>query len=810
MTNNKSIFTEVIARKIPQIIGMYIASLWLAMEISDWMSGRFDLSEQLSTYVFVGVLSFLPTVILLAWGHGKPGKDQWTSTEKVCIPINILLSGFVLMYLFNSSTVNMSIHETNITINNSQEIKSTKPLAIMGEMPVEDVQKGPVISNELANQTNHQDVVSYFWENKTDDESLNWLSYGASWLFSQDLERTPDISAITPYDSKTLLDELINKGFPKALNIPLALAIQVANKQSKEWIVMGSFDFDEVEKESLKFEAKLYNVKTGIVEKSYSFFNQNELTSLDEISNAIGDFLLKAKNETNIIPDYAIADHTSSNIEAIQALIKAKNMIAFNNDYTEGLKFIEQAIELDESFAEAMLLASKYYKAQGDFKNATKYSKQALNLDYKIYKESVFELKANLFDMLGQQNKAILVLESWTVVFPSSTLAHATLANKYLFGDNSLDKAEKQFEKLLSIDSSNQKTLINLGQIYRVQGDKQKTLSVLKQYLASNPEKVAAYMELANAYKQFGMFDDAIEMYQQASILGSQNYAAEIGIASTIATQGDYTKGLLLLSDLLLEDNSDNQNLMVHNEKLLIFMQTGQIYKAFEELELMKQPAKKFLPPLSYIFQMDGTSVQLLILQGHYQEALEYTQLIRENTKPPLNNIPIVFNIMTYMSMEDKAKFQNELATFEEFLVSFPLPQYKPFITAWNARSTYWNGDIEMALQQLDLAIEESKQSIVSLQSSAFVEQFIFGKAEIMFELGDNNGAKNELDFLLTRNPLFADAHYLNAKIYHQTGETNQRDESLKQAHQVWKYADKEYIPYKNLLEFESENDLLN
>jgi tetratricopeptide (TPR) repeat protein len=810
MTHKKSIFSEVIARKIPQIIGMYIASLWLVMEISDWMSGRFDLSEQLSTYVFVGVLSLLPTVILLAWGHGKPGKDQWTSIEKVCIPINILLSGFALMYLFNPSTVNMSIHETKITINNGQEIETQKPLAIMEKMSAVDVKTGSAVSEETTNQANHQDVVSYFWDNNTDDESLDWLSYGASWLFSQDLERTPDISAITPYDSKLLLNELINKGFPKALNIPMALAIQVANKQSKEWIVMGSFAYDDIEKELLRFEAKLYNVKTGVVENTYSFVNQNKLTSLDEISNAIGDFLLKAKNESNIIPDYAIADHTSSNIEAIKALIKAKNMIAFENDYTEGLKLIEQAIELDGSFAEAMLLASKYYRAQGDFKNATKYSKQALNLDYKIYKESVYELKANLFAMTGEQNKALLVLENWAEMFPTSPLAHATLANKYLFGDNSLDKAEKQFEKLLSIDSSNQNTLINLGQIYRVQGDKQKTLSILKQYLASNPEKVAAYMELANAYKQFGMFDDAIEMYQQASILGSQNYAAEIGIASTIATQGDYIGGLSLLSELLLEENTDNQNLMVHNEKLLIFMQTGQISKAFEELELMKQPAKKILPPLRYILAMDGTSVQLLILQGQYEEALEYTQLIRENTKPPLNNIPIVFNIMTYLSMEDKENFKTELLAFEEFLETYPIPHYKQFISAWNATSTYWNGDIENALQQLDLAIEESKQSIISLQSSSFVEQFIFRKAELMFELGDNKGTQRELDFLLTRNPLYANAHYLNAKIHHQTGETEQRDESLKQAHHVWKYADKEYVDYKNLLEFETEIGELN
>jgi len=804
MTDNKSIFAEVISRKIPQIIGMYIASLWLAMEISDWMSGRFNLSEQLSTYVFVGFFSFLPTVVLLAWGHGKPGKDQWSLTEKVWIPINLVLSVFALTYIFNPTADTMSIHDTKIVTKNNKSNKSLetkKSLALIGKMPVVDVKPMSKRISEESNQTYHQNVVSYFWENKTKDNSLDWLSYGASWLFSQDLKRTPDISVITPYDSRSMLNELINKGFPKALKIPLALAIQVANKQSKEWVVLGSFDYDEVEKDSIKFEVKLYNVRTGIVEKNYSFVNQNKLTSLDEISNVIGDFLLKTKNESNIIPDYAIADHTSNNIEAIKALIRAKNIIAFENNYSKALELIEQAIELDGSFAEAMLLASKYYKAKGDFKNATKYSKQALNLDYKIYKESVYELKANLFDMTGQRNKALLVLENWAEMFPTSPIAHATLANKYLFGDNTLDKAEEQFEKLLNLDGGNQNTLISLGQIYRVQGEKEKTLDVLKQYLASNPEKVDAYMELANAYKQFGMFNEAIKMYEQASILGSENYAAEIGIASTYATQGDYTKGISLLNELMFEDNTDNQNLMVQNEKVLIYMQTGQISKAFEALDLMKTPAKKILSPLSYIFSMDGTSVQLLILQGKYQEALAYTESIRKNTKPPFNDIVMVFNITTYLAMEDEENFKKELIAFENFLKSFPIPMYKSFVTAWNAKLTYWNGDIEKSLQQLDLAIEESKQSIVSLQINNAVDEFIYAKAEIMFELGDYDGVKQELDSLLIKNPLFANAHYLYAKLYRSLNDEKNAEISIQKAMSIWKDADENFTGLKKINE---------
>ncbi len=793
MTQKQSLFEGLFARRVPQLLGVYIAALWLSVEIADWMSERFGIFEQFSSYVFIGMLTFIPSIVLLSWGHGRPGKDKWSKYELAWLPLNLVLSVYAVNYYINS---------TNTDIPNTTIQPNATPLV---SAPI----KPKVLSNNLSKSFNkpeldadsYNSVLSFFWENKTNNTELDWLSYASSWLFTQDLKRTPDISAITPYDSKSLMDEIINRGFATALNVPLALAIQVANKQSKEWIVMGSFAYDEVEKESVKFEAKLYNVKTGSIEKTYSHVDQSQLTSLDEISNAMGDFLLESINVTNIIPDYAIADHTSNNLDAIKTLIEAKNKIAFENDYVNGLILIEKAIELDPDFAEAMLLASKYHRAKGDFESATKYSKQALNFDYKIYKESVYELKANLFDMSGQRNKALLVLENWAEMFPTSPIAQATLANKYLFGDNTLDKAELQFEKLLSIDSSNQNTLISLGQIYRVQGEKEKTLDVLKQYLDSNPDNVKAYMELANAYKQFGMFSEAIEMFEKASILGSDNYAAEIGMASTTAIQGDHVNAIEQLTNLLSDDNTINQTLMINNEKVIIFMQTGQISKAFEALELMKEPAKKILSPLSYIFSMDGTSVQLLILQGKYQEALEYVEIIRENTKPPFNNMATQLSIMTYMSMGDKENFKSELVAFEQFLESFPVPSAKPFISAWNAQATYWNGDVEKSLLQLDAAIEESKQSITGLRNKNIIDEFIYNKAAVMFELGNDDGALEELNQLLNRNPAFAKAHYLSAQIYQSQNDTDNANISIQKAKVIWKDADENFVDLKKLEE---------
>ncbi|MCF6319602.1 MAG: tetratricopeptide repeat protein [Proteobacteria bacterium] len=779
MSKDTSIFEEIIARRIPHIIGMYIAGVWLSIEIADWMSDRFNMPNQLSIYVFVGMSTFIPSVVMLAWGHGRPGKDRWSKLELAWLPTNILLSVLAISYFI------VSLEGETLP----QNMQLVQPM--VSQLPIENIGKVEIKNN------NHHKVISFFWENKTGNQSYDWLSYGAAWLFAQDVKRTPNISASTPYESRNLIRELQKKGFERSLNIPLSLAIQMGNKFSKKWMVLGSFS---IENNTLMFLAKLYNVETGLVVKELFASHENLLKSLDSISNDIGKFLLDSENineDSNIIPDLAIQDHTSKNIEAIKYLISAKNHVAFENDYKAAIDDLLKALEIDNSFAEANVLATSYYQAQGDFENAIKQSKKALSLDYKIYQESVFAIKASLFGMSGDQNKAQLVLENWIKVFPTSPLAHATLARKYLFSNDQLEKAEMVFEKLLSLDSDNHDTLLNLGQIYRVQGEKQKSIEVLEKHLSANPDNIKAYIVLANAYKQFSMFDKAIAMFEQASIIGSDNYEAEIGIAQTIAIQGDYKRALKIIDKYLEPQNTDSEKLYLLNAKVSIYMTTGQITKAFELLEQMQESAKKILPPLSYLFSMDGAKVQLYMLQGNYQQALDYANILREKAKLPFKEISTVFFLLIYMDIDEEEKFEAELRALEQFLTTFPVPGFESMIPAWNAKVAYWQGNRNKSIELLDKAIVASKQSIQGLQTFDMVDELIYSKALIYHELKKDKRAQIELDYILNRNPIYAKAHVLKAKIFKRQGNLAASNEAKQKAMKIWQDADENFVDLK-------------
>jgi len=93
----KSFIKELLKRRIPQIIGSYIIAGTSLVLFIDWLTVRYDFPQYYVTFALFGIMSIIPSVIILAYFHGAPGKDQWTKIEKIGIPVNIL---FIATMLF--------------------------------------------------------------------------------------------------------------------------------------------------------------------------------------------------------------------------------------------------------------------------------------------------------------------------------------------------------------------------------------------------------------------------------------------------------------------------------------------------------------------------------------------------------------------------------------------------------------------------------------------------------------------------------------------------------------------------------------
>ena len=92
----KSLIRNLLDRRVPQILGSYFVGSTTLILFVDWLVKEFGFAEYFSSIALFGLISILPSVVILAYFHGAPGKDQWTRIEKIGIPINILFIGFII------------------------------------------------------------------------------------------------------------------------------------------------------------------------------------------------------------------------------------------------------------------------------------------------------------------------------------------------------------------------------------------------------------------------------------------------------------------------------------------------------------------------------------------------------------------------------------------------------------------------------------------------------------------------------------------------------------------------------------------
>ena len=93
----KSFIKILLERRIPQILGSYFIAGTSLIFFIEYLVDKYQFSSHYPALALFGLISIIPSVIILAYFHGAPGKDEWTKMEKIGIPVNILFIAVVLV-----------------------------------------------------------------------------------------------------------------------------------------------------------------------------------------------------------------------------------------------------------------------------------------------------------------------------------------------------------------------------------------------------------------------------------------------------------------------------------------------------------------------------------------------------------------------------------------------------------------------------------------------------------------------------------------------------------------------------------------
>ena len=101
---NKSFIKRLVERRIPHILGSYLVAGTSLILFIEYLVDKYQFPSHYPTLSLFALMGILPSVIILSYFHGAPGKDEWTKVEKVGIPVNVL---FIAVILFFGDSLNV-------------------------------------------------------------------------------------------------------------------------------------------------------------------------------------------------------------------------------------------------------------------------------------------------------------------------------------------------------------------------------------------------------------------------------------------------------------------------------------------------------------------------------------------------------------------------------------------------------------------------------------------------------------------------------------------------------------------------------
>ena len=107
---NKSFVKRLVERRIPHILGSYLVAGTSLILFIEYLVAKYQFPSHYPTLSLFALIGILPSVIILSYFHGAPGKDEWTIVEKIGIPINVL---FIAGILFFGDSINIWNLEVN-------------------------------------------------------------------------------------------------------------------------------------------------------------------------------------------------------------------------------------------------------------------------------------------------------------------------------------------------------------------------------------------------------------------------------------------------------------------------------------------------------------------------------------------------------------------------------------------------------------------------------------------------------------------------------------------------------------------------
>jgi tetratricopeptide (TPR) repeat protein len=751
-------------------VGVYIGGCWVLVEILDRLVERYFLSPYLTDLVFWGLYSLLPAVILIAWTHGRPGKDRATRAEKVGVPVNILLTVGLLLTAFGG-----------------------KDLGATADLIMVDNELGQREEHYVPKDSYRRRLAVFFFDNASGDPQLDWLQYGVTELLVQDLQQNPFMAVASPWDNRGygLYRQMKQAGYADATGLPLSLQREIAARHNRPWFVEGS-----VERNAGTFSvtARLWSTESLEMVSEEKIGGKELLPLVDRLSEALRE-VLKVPAGTSGVADLPLVETYGTSEEALRLYVEARNVLLFENDYESSNALYDRALAVDPGFVLAWLYKGINQFEQGNAPDAQVSLAAAQKLDYRLPEQDQTALKVFKYRISGQQDKLEKFLRLQTRV-RNDAVSYRNLAGFQMLTGN-LEEAKEHYHTVMRMDSSDVQSLEHLSMLERATGNVDAALDHARRYVEARPDDVGGHLDLGDLLLGAGDLEAAREVYERAQLLDDPPVDATLRLALLAIRQGEWPQAKALIEDARSQSISAQHRVAVYNAEQVLEIRRGRLTRAMQLIEEQQAFSRQVMAPYEQVFNSTIPLVQLNIQLDRVEAAEELLESAQQSIQPPLSEFLAFSEAMlrarTHEFETAEAAMRAGVRAVELFKADYLAFQI-PLSAAEIARE---RGDYSAAARYYQESIDGVNRSIMATALEREFSVLYSACARMHIKSGDLDAARSMLDYAFKRDMAEPRLWLGRAELYRASGSLEMAMAAVDYALAIWAHADPDYIVYR-------------
>ena len=751
---------ELLRRRVPQIVGAYLAGGWILLEFTDWTVNRYVLSSHVTDFVVASWLLLLPAMAILAWNHGSPGRDEWSRAETVGIALNLLLAGVILFSVFRGQDLGAA---TNTVVVRDEE----------GRELVRAIPKGEF----------RRRVALFAFSNGSGDPELDWLQYALPKSINIDLSQDPFV-----WSAADIRREKQGAEPERPLILPLAQRREIAVRAGA-----GSFLTGVINRVDDGIEARftLHDTERGRPISEHIFAGMDPLELADRISRQVRLDLEIPTGHLDATPDLPVRELLTSADDALRPFFAGSFYRML--DAGRSRTFMEAAVSLDSTFARANGHLGDLLFEANQIDAALESYEAAIRHDYKLEESKRLALKTNYFFASQQPERALSVARLRTELYPHDPEAFEAVGQLLTSRGETAD-AVAAYERAIELDPSSRRAYLAAGDIYLDAGHFEPAEEAYSRFEALDPDAPLAHILLGKLYLAEARFDESRTEYDRAQILDPSEAGPTIGLGLVALYQGQFDAAESSFIQAVEHTSDVNFKVGALDVMSKYFNMRGQSERAAvarRELAAVVGRAGGRLAEL----QMLGWIAAERARAGDTERAFALLDTMRAELAPPLDGLASFSEAVIHRELGNEAELAAGIAGVSRLLDSFGLGYFEWWRDMMEAESLRLTGHCNAALPLYESAARSLPEPELFDTIREVGTDPLTGQAACLRELGRYDEAEDRLREVLRRIPAEPTAHLELARLEAARGDQAEARQAVDAALLAWADADPGFRP---------------